>query len=186
MALAGESASTVVVAVALPPSLLSAAQVGVQLPAGSLVPPHVPVDRLVADRNVRLDREATGDLFGAPALLEQRLHPREILRSELLISPRSGPTAIGPLLGLVCAITTVGDGAVAFELAADGAPMAAQHGGDLRAPQSLHSQGGEHIPLVRGDLAVRHGESPLLGGGETSSVSSDRLAFFGDRVALTL
>jgi hypothetical protein len=57
---------------------------------------------------------------------------------------------------------------------------------DLGRAQPLRSQRGEHIPLLRGDLAIRHGESPLLGGGETSPVSSDRLAPLGGVVALTL
>ena len=48
-------------------------------------------------------------------------------------------------------------GAVAIQLAADRAPVAAQRPRDLRLVKPLPSECGEHIPLLGGELAVRHG-----------------------------
>jgi len=110
----------------------------------------------------------------------------EILVGELKISARPRSSPIGEFLGLARAVRAMGDAAVALELAPDRAAMTAQVPGNLRLTQSLLSQHGQHISLLRGDLAIRHDEGPLLGGGETSSVSSDRLANSGGFVALTM
>jgi hypothetical protein len=42
--------------------------------------------------------------------------------------------------------------------------VAAERACDLGLVQALSSEGGEHIPLLGGELAVRHGGNPLRGG----------------------
>jgi len=95
-------------------------------------------------------------------------------------------STIGHLLSLLRAVTAVDPRRVPRNLASDRAAMAPQLPGDLSVREPLRSKRGKHISLTRGDLAIRHWRRPLLGGGETSPVSSDRLPHFGGLVAVTL
>ena len=147
--------TAVVVAIALASLLLCAAQVSVESPARLLVAPHVPVDRLVADRQIRLQRQSSCDLLWAPTLCKEGIDPLEVACGEVLIPARARSAPIGHLLGLAGAIASVGRGAIPHQLAPDRAPVASQLTGDCRISRTLHSKGSEHIPLLRGDLAIR-------------------------------
>jgi len=55
-------------------------------------------------------------------------------------------------------------GAVAFQLAADGAAVPAELASDLGLVETLRSQGRKNISLLGGDLVIGHRRSPCLGG----------------------
>jgi hypothetical protein len=97
-----------------------------------------------------------GDLLGAPLPTQQLFDEREVAGGEALVAARVGAAAIGALLGGEGAVAAVGAGAVAAQLAADRGAVAAERAGDLGLVQALPSEGGEHIPLFGGELAVRH------------------------------
>jgi hypothetical protein len=54
--------------------------------SGSLIPPDVAVDGLVADAQMPQTGKMSGDLLGAPLAAEQRVYLREILGRESLIT----------------------------------------------------------------------------------------------------
>jgi len=173
-------------AITLPTSLLCAAQVRIKRAARLLVSPNVATDRLVTDGKRSSRRKPSRDLFRAPALDQRLAYLLQVLNAELLISARTRSSSIAQLLCLGRPVMPVPGRAVAPEFASNGAAMAAQLACDLRGARPLRSERSQHISLLRGDLAIRHGEVPLLGGGEASPVSSDRLARSGGLVAVTL
>jgi len=151
-----------------------------------LVAPYMTIDGLVADRELAATREATGDLLGAPAFDEELVDAPKLRVAEATIASGSRSATVGEFLSLLCAVTTIPRGAVAGNFPSDGAAVTAEHPGDVGRTETLHSKRSKHVSLLRGDLAIRHGDGPLLGGGETPSVSSDRLALHGGHVAVTL
>src|SRR2546425_9122281 len=106
-ALAGQPAAAVVAAVALAALFPRPAQVTVERAPLALVLPEVPIDRLVADRELLVEPPPPGALLGAPVLPHQGLHAGPIRRREPPIAPRAGaPAARIPVseLGAVGAI----------------------------------------------------------------------------------
>ncbi len=163
-ALPREPAAAVVGAVALPAPLPRPAQVGVERPALFLISPDVAVDGLVADEEPTGPAEVAGDLFGAPLTAQQLVYQREVFGREAAVTARAGAAAVGALLGGESAVVAVGPSAIAADLAADRRAVAAESACDLRLVSALPSESGEHIPLLGGELAVRHDVRPLLGG----------------------
>src|SRR5919197_1784681 len=162
-AFTGQFPATIIAAVAFTPTLAGSPEVCVEESSLALVAPDVAVDGLVADREQAFAGEVARDLLGAPLPAQQPVDEREVRGREALVAAGAGAAPVGPLLGLARAVVAVPAGAVAAELAADGRAVAAEGAGHLGLRQALHSQGGEHIPLVGGELAVRHGEYPLPG-----------------------
>src|ERR1043166_5910441 len=155
-ALACEPAAAVVSPVALPAPLAGATQVGVEETSLALIPPDVAVDSLVANRELPGAGQVPSDLFGTPLAAEQPVDEREVCCRKAAVAARAEAAPVGALLGLAGAVVAVRARAVAAELAADRAAVAAQGAGHLRLRQALHSECGEHIPLVGGELVVRH------------------------------
>jgi len=84
-----ESAAAVVSAVALPPPLAGAPEVGVEQPSGGLVTPDVAVDALMADGELPPSAQVTGYLFRAPLPAQQPLDCGEVLRREAAVAARA-------------------------------------------------------------------------------------------------
>lgn len=163
-AFARESPAAVVAAVALAPLLGRSPQMAVQCSALALVLPDPLVDGLVADREFTGLPQVTGDLFGTPPLAQQRLDQAPLAVGEPLVAPRARAPAARALAGLLGAIGAVVCTAIALQLAANRAAVAAEGARDLRLVELLREQNSKRIPLFRGDLAVRHDGAPLLGG----------------------
>jgi hypothetical protein len=162
--LAREASPAVVGPIAFSLLFPGAAEVPVQRPARALVCPDPPIDRLVTDPQLPLAPEPAGDLFRAPVLAQEGLHLVPVPRREAAIAAGAGPP--GPRVGVgdLGPIAPVVGGAIAAQLATDGAPVASQHLGDGRPRQPLLSQDGDGVPFSSGDLAVAHGRLPSLGG----------------------
>src|SRR5574337_857611 len=181
--LAGEAAAAVVATIALAPLLAGAAQVLVQPSATPFVAPDVLVDGLVTDRKHVVAPQVAGNLLGAPQVWEQALDQAERVGPEAPIAPRS--PAAGVASGFTRPVGAI-VATVAAKLARDAAGVSAQLARNPRGAVPLRSQGGEHIPLSRGDLAIRHVDDSLLAGKGSSPVS--QIASFGfqaGRCALT-
>lgn len=161
--LAGQAATTVVATVALAPLFAGTAQVFVQPPAATFVSPDVPVDGLVADRQHAVALQPGGDLLRTPQVRKQALDQAEVVAGESPIAPRTRAMAACAAISLAGPIGAI-VAAVATNLSRDAAGVPPQHTCDLRGIAPLRSQGCEHIPLSRGDLAIRHGDDSLLAG----------------------
>ena len=73
-----------------------------------------------------------------------------------------GPSsAVGSSLCIARLIAAL-DGAIAFALPTDGAPMAAQATGDLRGGIALQLHSVDDISFVHGKMAVRHREHSVV------------------------
>ena len=94
MALPGESAPTVIGAVAFPERLVGPAQVHVQRGAALHVQPDVPIDRLVTDREDLVAREPADDLLRAEVLPAHGLDARPIGGAALRVPARAGPAPV--------------------------------------------------------------------------------------------
>jgi len=183
--LASQAATTVVATVALAPLFAGAAQVFVQPPAATFVSPDVLVDGLVADRQHAVALQPGGDLLRTPQVRKQALDQTDIVTGESPIASRTRATAACATISLAGPIGTI-VAAVATDLSGDAAGVPPQHPCDLRGTATLRSQGCEHIPLSRGDLAIRHGDDSLLAGKGSSPVSQiASLGFQAGRCALT-
>lgn len=153
---AGEAAATVVGAVALAAFFPGPSQVGVERTAEDPIAPDMPIDSLVADGELSVQSQPTADLLGAEALAQQRFHALEVAAGEALIASRAGAPTSGALDGLARPIVAVPPSAIAFEFTRNAAAVAAEVTRDLRLVEALLSQSGENIPLLGGDLAIRH------------------------------
>ena len=126
---------------------------GMQRAATLEVIPDVTVDGFVADEEFTLPAQEAGDLFWAPELTQQGFDSTEVLGAEVPIASRSRATTAGHEDGFGGPIVP-GTSTVAPELATDGAAMAFKVKSDLRLIQALLAQRGNHIPLLRGELAI--------------------------------
>jgi hypothetical protein len=70
-------------AIELAPLLLPEAHVLEQQTAASAIALHVPIDRLVADRQRSIDSQMSRDLFWTPVLVQQLEYLAPLCRSEL-------------------------------------------------------------------------------------------------------
>lgn len=183
--LAGEPATAVIGTVALAPSLSGAAQLGVKRAAALEILPDVAIDGFMTDAEFALPAQEAGDLFRTPLLAQQSLDASELLRTELLITSRSRSSATGHEDGFGGSIVSRAS-TIALELATDGAAMSLQILGDLRLIQTLLAQRRNHIPLLRGELAITHDDSPCLAGFEESPLSQFTSLPGRSRVALSL
>src|SRR6185437_16613 len=183
--LARQASAAVVATIPFAPLFAGAAQELVQHSATAFVPPDVLVDRLVADREHPMALEVTGNLFGTPQVRKQPFDQAKIVRAKAPVAARTGAPAAGASIGLAGPVGSV-VAAVAPELARDAAGVPPKLACYPRGATPLRSQGREHIPLSRGDLAIRHGDGSLLAGKGSSSVSQiASLRFQAGRCALT-
>jgi len=171
MPLAGQPSATVVPPVAFAAALGRDPQVRPQRTASVLVPPNVPIDRLVADREQPAPRAPADDLLWAPVLAQQPLDHGPIRRGELGIATRDpAPMVRVRLRAHVPIETRVAPPPIAAQRPADGAGVAAEGPRHRGLALPLAAQDHQRIPFLEGDLGVRHGFLSL-GGGLKPSVS---------------
>ena len=148
------------------------------------IPPDVAIDGLVADGELADATQVAGDLLGAPLLSQQRVDPGEVAGRKSRVASGSRPSAAGALDGDAGAIPAVAT-RVAAQLATDRTAVTTQLACDLADRAALFPKRRDHVSFARGDLVVRHGVSPCLGGFEETPVS--RVTSLGCQgVALTL
>src|SRR6266849_3121118 len=154
-ALTGQAAATVVAPVPLAASLPGAPQVAVQLAACSLVRPDVAVNRLVADRELLRAAESARHLLRAPVLAQQRLDPLPVARRKPPVAsrPRASPSCVP--VGELRAVGGVAPGAIAPDLAPDGAAVAPEQAGDRGGGEAPLPQQAQGVPFREGDLVIR-------------------------------
>jgi hypothetical protein len=124
-----------------------AAEAEVERAAPLLVLPDVAVDGLVADPERAGQGEPSGDLLGAPELVEQGFDQVPVLAHEPAVAPGPGSAAAGVAVGGAGAVAPVLAG-VALDLPADGARVAVEGAGDLGLAVALFSERGEFISLT--------------------------------------
>ena len=110
-----------------------------------LVPPHVDVDGLVADRQLALKTQTAGDLLGAPVSFELLLHQGEVGPCEALISASSGAPSVGSFDGLTRPVEAIGARAVPPELSRYRAAVATQASRNLGRTKSFPPQRGNGV-----------------------------------------
>lgn len=183
-ALAGQPSAAVVGRVALPAALSGTAQKQVQVPTQTVIPPDVAVDGFMADPQKGPELQTPGDLLGAPQSKQALLDQREVGLGEMLVAPRPGSSSVGTFLRLARAVVTVISTAVARQLATDRARRPSKLPSHLGLAEPLHPESREPIPLLRGDLGVRHGAFLFLAEGDAPLSRITSLS--GAAVALTL
>jgi len=159
---ASETTTAVVGAIAFATSLASAPKISVQRAAEDPIAPDVAVDCFVTDGERAA--QSAADLFGTPPLAKLGIDELQIAARETLITSRTRASAGGALDGFARTVVAIPAGAIALELSADGAAVAAELTSDLGLVETLPSQGRENIPLLGGDLVIRHRRLPCLGG----------------------
>src|SRR5947207_13604984 len=133
---AGQPPPAVVAAVAFAPLLARAAQMSVQRAAAALVGPDVAVDGFVTDREQVEAAQPPRHLLGAPIFPEQLLDLRPVGRREPLVAPGAGASAARIPVGELGPRAPVARRAVAPDLAADRAAVAAEEARDRRRGQA--------------------------------------------------
>src|SRR6266699_7265859 len=136
----GQPPPAVVAAVAFAALLAGAAQVAVQRAAATLVGPDVAVDGFVTDREQVEAAEPPRHLLGAPIFPQQLLDLRPVGRREPLVAPGAGASAACIPVGELGPIAPVAGRAVAPDLAADRAAVAAEHPRDRGGAQPALAQ----------------------------------------------
>ncbi len=136
---------------------------GVEQAACSLISPDVPVDSLVADAQMPQTVQMPCDLLGAPLAAQQLFGLREVPGREAKVTAGARAAAVRPLLGGKGTVAAIRSGAVTADLAAHSRAVATERACDLSGVKPLPSEGGEHIPLSGGELAIRHDDDPLPG-----------------------
>ena len=153
---ARQSPAAVVASVAFPACLARPAQMFVQCASTPQIPPDVPVDGLVADRQLSLQPQVPGDLFGAPLFPQQPFHSLPMPAPELAVAPRPITPRVGPLLRPPGSIPAVVGRRVALQFPRDRAAMAPQLARDLRRLQPHQPQRRQHAPLFSTQLPILH------------------------------
>jgi hypothetical protein len=160
MRLPGEAPAAVVAPVALPAALARSAQMFVQGAATSQIPPDVAIDGLVADRQLSLQAQVPGDLFGAPLLPQQLFHSLPVSAPELAVASRSITPRVRSLLRPPRAIPAVVGRRVALQFSRDRAAVSSQLPRDLRRLQPHQPQRRQHAPLSSVELPIFHPHLP--------------------------
>jgi hypothetical protein len=138
----------------------------------------------VADRELTMKPQVSGDLLRAPVCLQLPRHQSEVGLREVLIPAGTGPSSIRSLDGFAGSVRAIPPGAVPPDLSRDRAPVAPQPPGNLCCVESLTPQRCNRVLFFRGDLAIGHCRFSELGRWKnrgTSQVTSSEC-----RVALTL
>lgn len=126
------------------------------------------------------------DLLGAPPPPEQAPDNGVILLRVVLVTPGAASAPVGALARFAGPIGPIGaPAAVAGQLPADRAAVAAQLVSDLCRIEPLLSQVRNNIPLRGGELLILHYGFSLLGRREKPGVSQVA-SFNGERVALSI
>lgn len=186
MAFVGDPSAAVVGAIAFAALFGSASQVSPKPPASGAILPNIQIDRFMAESALIVASQVPGNLFGAPALAEQPPDEGVVLLGVVAIAPRATASAVGALLGFARPVSTVrAPAAIAGQLTGDGAAVAPQLAGNLRGIQRLLSKVRDNIPVMGGDLLIRHYGSSLLRRREKLGVSQIA-SLFPDCVALSL
>ena len=131
----------------------------VQRASTSQIPPDVPVDGLVADRQLSFQAQVTGDLFGTPLFPQQPFHSLPVPTSKLAVAPRPITPRVGPLLRASRSIPSIVGRRVAFEFPRHCAAVAPKLARDLRLLQSHQAQRRQRAPLSSTQLPILHPHS---------------------------
>ena len=159
----GKSASGVVGSITFSSFLAGPAEQLEVGAASSFVVPDVAVNGFVADPQGAVLLEASGDLLGAPVLLEVRQHDSPVGGGEALVASRSRASPPGEVVGRARSVASILSG-VPADLATDGAAVSTERTSDLGLGAALFAERGERISLFRGELAVfPHKTLPVLG-----------------------
>ena len=139
-AFAGEASAAVLAGIALPASLVGAAEMAPEGAAVGSVVPDVEVDRFDAHHAGAFGPQATNDLLGTDVVPQHAFDGHEVLGDITLIPPRSAAAAVRLLHGELSAVEAIVRTAVALDLAIDGRAMPAKSGRDLlnRVPLAAH------------------------------------------------
>ena len=159
----GESAATVVGAIPFAALFLPTAQIRVPGPAGALVGPDVPLDRLVTNPEAVFPAPATRDLFGAPVLVEPGMDLCPVGRREALSAPGAGAPAAGVPISELWAIAAIIPRRIATDLPTDRATVAAESSGNGRGGIAMLAEQAKGVSFGGGDLCI-HGRLHSLGG----------------------
>lgn len=116
----------------------------------------MPVDRLVADRQLPRPPKIPGHLFGAPCLPQQLLHPRKLLPPKLAVAPRPLPPRHRFLIRPRTTISAVIPRRVPPQLPPYRAPVPPKLPHDLRLAPSHAPQCRQRTPLFCIELSVVH------------------------------
>lgn len=155
VALAGEATALLGASVAFSP-LGRLSEKKKQRSSLLLVTTDEAVDRLVADGELALAPKPATDLLGAQPLAQKPSDEFPVGGHKSLIPPGLPASSLGLVLCMACSIDAVAPRAVARELAADGASMAAHKTCNLGDGESrnLLAERSERIPLREGDLVI--------------------------------
>ena len=163
VALACEDATGIVGSIAFSALFSSVPEVGVEVAAVDAVIPDVAIDGLMADIEHAMESKPAGDLLGAPIEAQQQDDDLQVPVGEAPVSPGLGAPAVGAGDGLARPIGPIG-ALIALEFTGNTRAVASELDSDGALREPLHAQGGNHIPLSRGDLAIPHCIIPLLAG----------------------
>lgn len=183
-AFSGKPSAAVIGCVAFSPALPGTAQEKVQIAAQAMIPPDVAVDGFVADPQKRPKLQTPGDLLGAPQSKQALLDQRKVGLGEMPVPTRSGSPSVGSLLRLARTVMPVVSTAVACQLTTDRARRPSKLPSYLSLTEPLRPESREPIPLLRGDLGIRHRAFLFLAEGDAPLSRITSLS--GGTVALTL
>ena len=158
--LPGQPSSAVVAPVTLPALLAGSSQMQMQGAPGLQIPPHVPVNRLVADRQLPGPPKVPGHLLGTPFLLQQFFDPSEFRAPKLAVAPRPLPPRHRSLLRPPSPIPPVMRRGVSPQFTPHRAPVPAKFPGDRRLAQPHPPQGRQRAPFFCIELPVVHPHLP--------------------------
>src|SRR5437667_4223042 len=161
---AGQPPPAVVAAVAFAALLAGAAQVAVQRAPGLLLGPDVAIDRFVTDREPVKAAQPRRHLFGTPIFPQQLLDLRPRRGSELAIAPGARAAGARVPVGELGPIAPVAGHAVAPDLAANRAAVAAEHTRDRGRSEAPLAQQPQRVSFGSGDLVIRQHRLRSLAG----------------------
>ena len=157
---ARQSPSAVVTTVAFPAALARTAQMFVERASTSQIPPDVPVDCLVADRQLPFQAQVPGDLFRAPLFPQQLFHSFPVPPPKLAVASRAITPRVGPLLRASSAIPPIVGCRVALEFPRHRAAMPPKFARDLRLLEPDHPQRRQHASFFPIELPILHPHFP--------------------------
>ena len=163
VALACEDPPGIVGSIAFAALLSSVPEVGVEVAAVDAVVPDVAVDSFMADVEYAMESKPAGDLLRTPIEAYQQDDDLQMPIGEAPVSPGLGASAAGSADGFARPVGPIG-ALIAPDLARDARSVASELDSDGALGEPLQAQGGDHIPLSRGDLVISHCIIPLLAG----------------------
>src|SRR5678816_650447 len=158
--LPSQAAPAVVAPVALAALLAGAPQVQVQGATGLEIPPDVPVDGLVANRQFPRQRQMPGDLLRTPLLLQERFDLHPLGSRKLAVAPRTVTPRMRPLMRSRRTVASIVGRAVAPQFPRHRAPVPSKLARDLRWLKPDRAQRRQHPALFCIELPIVHSHTP--------------------------